>query len=143
MDIEAFFSKEVRRNRQGGSCARRRWRYRSEMEITLGMSGTVPVFSLSGRLDSITSPILEERLKPLLDDPAGARHLILDGAWLSYVSSAGLRVFLMAQRQLATRGGRVAFAALTSQVLDLFQLAGLQELFVIETTVDAAAARLP
>jgi len=112
------------------------------MDITLGMTGTIPVFSLSGRLDAITSPILEERLKPLLDVPNGARHLILDGAGLSYVSSAGLRVFLMVQRQLAARGGRMAFAALTSQVLDLFQLAGLKEIFVIETSVEAAAGRL-
>lgn len=112
------------------------------MEITLGMSGTIPVFSLSGRLDAITSPILEERLNPLLDNPAGAKHLIIHGAGLSYVSSAGLRVFLMAQRQLAARSGGLAFAGLTSQVLDLFHLAGLQELFVIEATVDAAAGRL-
>jgi anti-sigma B factor antagonist len=112
------------------------------MEITLGMSGTIPVLSLSGRLDAITSPILEERLKPLLDDPTSAKHLILDGTGLSYVSSAGLRVFLMAQRQLAARDGNLAFAALTRQVLELFQLAGLQELFVIEATVDATAARL-
>ena len=112
------------------------------MEITLGMSGAIPVLSLSGRLDAITSPILEERLKPLLDDPAGARHLILDGAGLSYVSSAGLRVFLMAQRQLAARGGSLAFAGLTNQVQDLFQLAGLHELFVIEETVAAAVGRL-
>ena len=112
------------------------------MEITLGMSGDIPVFSLSGRLDAITSPILEERLKPLLDDPEGAKHLILDGSALSYVSSAGLRVFLLAQRQLAARGGELAFAGLTSQVLDLFQLAGLKELFVIEKSVDTAASRL-
>lgn len=113
--------------------------YRSMMEITLGMSGAIPVFSLSGRLDAITSPILEERLKPLLDDPEGAKHLILDGAGLSYVSSAGLRVFLMAQRQLAARGGGLAFAGLTRQVLDLFQLAGLQDLFVIKESVEEAS----
>lgn len=112
------------------------------MEITLGMSGGIPVFSLSGRLDAITAPVLEERLKPLLDDPAGAKHLILDGAGLAYVSSAGLRVFLLVQRQLGSRGGGLAFAGLTNQVHDLFQLAGLQELFVIEATVEAAAGRL-
>ena len=116
--------------------------YRSMMEITLGMSGAIPVFSLSGRLDAITSPILEERLKPLLDDPEGAKHLILDGAGLSYVSSAGLRVFLMAQRQLAARGGGLAFAGLTRQVLDLFQLAGLQDLFVIKESVEEASTGL-
>jgi anti-anti-sigma factor len=112
------------------------------MEITLAMSGEIPVFSLSGRLDAITSPILEERLKPLIEDDQAARHLIVEGSALSYVSSAGLRVFLLAQRQLAARGGSLAFAGLTRQVLDLFQLAGLQELFVIEESVDKAAARL-
>ncbi len=116
--------------------------YRSGMEITLGMSGEIPVFFLSGRLDAITSPLLEERLKPLLEDSLGSRHLIFEGSSLSYVSSAGLRVFLMAQRQLATRNGRLAFAALTHQVLDLFHLAGLQDLFVIKESVDAAATGL-
>jgi len=112
------------------------------MEITLGMSGEIPVFSLSGRLDTITSPILEERLTPLLDDPAGSRHLIFEGSSLSYVSSAGLRVFLLALRQLSSKGGGIAFAGLTQQVLDLFQLAGLKDLFVIESSVEAAAARI-
>lgn len=112
------------------------------MEITLGMSGEIPVLSLSGRLDAITSPVLEDRLKPLLDAAAPTRHLILEGKDLSYVSSAGLRVFLLAQRQLASRGGGVAFASLTRQVADLFHLAGLQELFVMETSVSAAADRL-
>lgn len=112
--------------------------YRSVMEITLGMSGEIPVFFLSGRLDAITSPLLEERLMPLLEDAVGSRHLILEGSSLSYVSSAGLRVFLMAQRQLAARGGGLAFAGLTPKVLDLFQLAGLQDLFVIKESVEAA-----
>lgn len=116
--------------------------YRSMMEITLGMSGEIPVFSLSGRLDAITSPLLEERLQPLLEDSLGARHLIFEVSALSYVSSAGLRVFLMAQRQLATRGGGLAFAGLTRQVLDLFQLAGLQDLFVIKESVEAATTGL-
>jgi len=112
------------------------------MEITLAMSGEIPVFSLSGRLDAITSPLLEERLKPLIEDAQGSRYLILEGSSLSYVSSAGLRFFLMAQRQLAARRGGLAFAGLTRQVLDLFHLAGLQELFVIENSVTAAASRL-
>ena len=116
--------------------------YRSVMEITLGMSGEIPVFFLSGRLDAISSPLLEERLKPLLEDAVGSRHLILEGSSLSYVSSAGLRVFLMAQRQLAARGGGLAFAGLTPQVLDLFQLAGLQDLFVIKESVEEASAGL-
>jgi anti-anti-sigma factor len=112
------------------------------MDITLGMAGDIPVLSLFGRLDALTSPLLEERLLPLLEDPRGARRLILEGSALTYVSSAGLRVFLLAHRRLAAEGGNLAFAGLTRQVLDLLQLAGLQDLFVIEESVEAAAGRL-
>lgn len=111
------------------------------MEITLGMSGSIPVYSISGRLDAVTSPLLENRLKPLFEDSL-ARHLIFEGSALSYVSSAGLRVFLMARRHLTARGGGLAFAALSQPARDLFQLAGLQSLFVIEDSVESAAARL-
>ena len=112
------------------------------MEITLGMAGEIPVFSLRGRLDSVTSPLLEERLKPLLESPSASRHLVFEGESLSYVSSAGLRVFLMAHRELTAGGGGLAFAGLSQHARDLFQLAGLQDLFVIEDSVDKAARRL-
>jgi anti-anti-sigma factor len=115
------------------------------MEISLGLSGSVPILSLSGRLDSLSSQLLEERVQPLLDgtqtDHVGYR-LVVDCSGLSYVSSAGLRVFLLIQRQLVAKGGGVVFASLSKPVLDLFQLAGLHNIFVIEETVSAAAERL-
>lgn len=110
------------------------------MEITLSVAGNIPVFSLAGRLDAATAPLLEERLRPVLADE-GAR-IVMDCAGLVYVSSAGLRVFLSTQRGLASKGGGVAFAALSTPVRDLFHLAGLEELFLIEETAAAAAARL-
>jgi len=110
------------------------------MEVSLSLVGPIPVFSLSGRLDAISSPFLEERLKPLLKE-AGKR-LVFDCDGLTYVSSAGLRVFLSCQRHLQAHGGAVAFAALSLPVKELFNLAGLQDLFVIEPTVEQAAARL-
>ena len=110
------------------------------MEITLSLADGLPVFSLAGRLDVITGPVLEERLKPLLADD-GAR-IVMDCAGLTYVSSAGLRVFLSTQRHLTASGGAVAFASLSKPVRELFHLAGLEELFVIEETVAGATARL-
>ncbi len=112
------------------------------MEISLTLAGTIPVFHLSGRLDVATSPILEERLKPVLEENEGSRNIVFDCSELSYVSSAGLRVFISSQRQLTARGGGVAFAALSKPVRDLFHLAGLEELFIIEPSVGEAATRL-
>ena len=110
------------------------------MEVSLSLSGIIPVFSLTGRLDATSSPLLEERIKPLLDEQG--QKLVFDCDGLTYVSSAGLRVFLTCQRQLLAQGGGVAFASLSKPVQDLFHLAGLHDLFTIERTPEAAAARL-
>jgi len=110
------------------------------MEITLSMVEEIPVMSLSGRLDVTTSPILEERLLPVIEG-AGSK-IILDCSELTYVSSAGLRVFITSQRRLAEHGGGLAFSALSKPVLDLFRLAGLEPLFVIAATPAEAAALL-
>lgn len=112
------------------------------MEISLTLAGSVPVFHLSGRLDATTSPMLEERLGPILEDPERAANIVIDCSDLTYVSSAGLRVFISTQRHLSSRGGCVAFAALSKPVRELFHLAGLEELFVIEPSVGEAAKRL-
>ena len=108
------------------------------MEITLSLVREIPVLRLSGRLDVTSSPMLEERLKPLLGE--GGTRLVFDCSGLDYVSSAGLRVFLLASRQLKGRGGGVAFAALSSPVRELFQLAGLEELFPVAGNAEGAAA---
>lgn len=110
------------------------------MEITLSMVEEIPVMSLVGRLDVTTSPVLQERLKLVIAGEGS--KIILDCGQLSYVSSAGLRVFLTGQRQLASHGGGLAFASLSQPVLDLFRLAGLENLFVIAETPAEAAARL-
>ena len=110
------------------------------MEITLSLADGIPVMSLAGRLDVTTSPVLEERIQPLLSTPVS--KLILDSSSLVYVSSAGLRVFISAQRQLLAAGGGLAFSSLAKPVRDLFHLAGLEELFLIEDSVEAAVGKL-
>jgi anti-anti-sigma factor len=110
------------------------------MDVSLSLCGAIPVFRLAGRLDATSSPLLEERIKPLLEEQG--KKLVFDCDGLTYVSSAGLRVFLTCQRQLSAHGGGVAFASLSTPVKDLFHLAGLQDLFMIEANAEAAAARL-
>ena len=110
------------------------------MEITLSFVGEVPIFHLEGRLDVTTSPQLEDRLMPLLCVPG--QRLVFDCESLSYVSSAGLRVFISTLRTLSNHGGGVSFAALTQPVKELFRLAGLENLFPIESSVAEAISRL-
>lgn len=106
------------------------------MEITLSLVGEVPVFHLAGRLDAATSPLLEDRLMPLLCVPG--QRVVFDCEGLNYVSSAGLRVFISTQRTLSNHGGGVSFAALTQPVKELFRLAGLENLFPVEASLEEA-----
>jgi anti-sigma B factor antagonist len=110
------------------------------MEITLSLTGDIPVFHLNGRLDMTTSPLLEERLKPLLTEPG--QKLVFDCAELTYISSAGLRVFFSTMRHLTAEKGGVVFARLSPPVADLFRLAGLEDLFLISPTLEEAASKL-
>ncbi|MFZ4717304.1 MAG: STAS domain-containing protein [Chthoniobacterales bacterium] len=110
------------------------------MDITLSVAGGIPVFHLGGRLDVTTCHLVEERLRPLLTEEG--RWVVFSCSDLSYVSSAGLRVFISTQRQLKARGGGVAFSSLSAPVRDLFTLAGLDSLFVIEDSLQAAVVRL-
>ena len=110
------------------------------MEITLSLIGDIPVFHLKGRLDVTTSSLLEDRLKPLL--LLDHQRVVFDCASLTYVSSAGLRVFISSLRNLSAKGGGMAFASLSAPVKDLFCLAGLEHLFLVEDTVEAAFSRL-
>ena len=87
-----------------------------------------------------TYPLVEERLRPLLAEEG--RWVVFACSDLRYVSSAGLRVFISTQRQLKARGGGVAFSSLSAPVRDLFTLAGLDSLFVIEDSLQAAVVRL-
>jgi len=110
------------------------------MEVTLSMIRDIPIFHLSGRLDALSVPVLEERLKPLLDGTA--QRVIFDCSALSYVSSAGLRIFVTLQRHLSQLKGGVAFASLSSFVAEVFAMTGLDALFIIGSTSEEAAAKL-
>jgi len=76
--------------------------------------------SLSGSLDTATSPELERQLAPVL--ASGIKHLIFDLAGLKFISSAGLRVFSATRRQLNARGGHAAFVHLQPQIQEVFEI---------------------
>jgi anti-anti-sigma factor len=110
------------------------------MEIEIGETGGVTVFALDGRLDSATAPDLEQRLLGPAGSPGAA--LVVDCGRLAYVSSAGLRVLLMAAKAARGAGGRIALAALQPQVRQVFDISGFSSLFEIHDTAAAAADAL-
>ena len=106
------------------------------MQISEEKTGDVLVVGLKGRLDAATSKTVEDFLLQKID--AGERYLVLDLAALDYISSVGLRVFMMAVKRLKTVQGKVVVSSLQPTIQQIFEIAGFQNLFPMFPTRDAA-----
>ena len=90
------------------------------MEITAKLEGTVMIISLVGNLDVATTSQVNEFLARQLQD--GRTKLVADFSQLAYLSSAGLRVFATARKQLKERGGQASFIHLQPQIQEVFDI---------------------
>ena len=86
------------------------------------------VFTLGGRLDTVTAPELEKELKSSLN---GVSELVLDFAGLEYISSAGLRVLLSAQKAMNKQGG-MKLKNVNETILEIFEVTGFSDILTIE-----------
>ncbi len=108
------------------------------MSIEQENRGDVLVLRLAGRLDSSNAPELE---RVLLDKLAtGTNRLVFDLSALDYVSSAGLRVVLLAGKKLRGSRGQLALAGVRDMVREVLDMSGFLALFVVTATVEEAIA---
>ena len=84
--------------------------------------------SVTGRLDTTTSPELDEELKKSLD---GIRDLAMDLEGLEYISSAGLRILLSTQKTM-NQQGTMKLINVSSMVMDVFEVTGFADILTIE-----------
>ena len=97
------------------------------MTIEKTQNGNELIIKLSGRLDTITAPDLESELKSCLE---GINSLVFDLAELEYVSSAGLRTLLMAQKTM-NRLGAMKIVNVCEEVKEIFDITGFSDIFTI------------
>ena len=106
------------------------------MEILKRKEKDALVISLKGRLDAVTTPVLEKDLTELM--AGGERFLVLDLGYLDYISSAGLRAILVVTKRLREKQGRLLLASLKSVVREVFEISGFSSIIPIFGSVDAA-----
>jgi anti-anti-sigma factor len=96
-----------------------------------------------GRLDHDHCEGFRAGLQPHVDGAASSgRGIVLDLSGLDYVSSAGLRCFMLAAKQTGGHGGKIVLAALRPVVAEIFQISRFDMLFEIFPTVREALAAL-
>ena len=109
------------------------------MKLSDDLRGDVLIVRPEGRIDTNTSEELERRLMSRLD--GGLKRLVVDMSAVDYISSAGLRVFLMTVKKLRGTGGQLVLCGLNASVRQIFELAGFLSIFAVEADVDRAVAR--
>jgi anti-anti-sigma factor len=93
-----------------------------------------------GRIDSATGPAFEKDVLAQID--GGRRLLLLDFGDLQYISSAGLRIVLLAAKKMKTAGGKLALCSLNPQIAEVFEISGFARILDIHPSRDAALATL-
>lgn len=98
------------------------------MNIQQTRNGNELVMALEGRLDTVTAPELEAALKDALE---GVEELILDFEKLDYISSAGLRVLLVAQKTMSQQGS-MKIRNVNEIIREVFDVTGFSDFLTIE-----------
>ena len=94
------------------------------MTIEIKKTGTATVIEIAGRLDTTTAPVLD---KTISEDISENSDLTLDLKNLEYISSAGLRVLLSAQKRMQ-KCGSMKLRNASEEVMDVFEMTGFADI---------------
>lgn len=97
------------------------------MTITKNAEATKLTIAITGRIDTTTAPELESAI----DEINGVTELVLDFAGVEYISSAGLRVILKAQKKM-NQDGKMKLINVNDDVMDVFDITGFLDILTIE-----------
>ena len=98
------------------------------MTIEITRNAEETIIKIVGRLDTTTAPALD---KTINEDIAGTKNLVLDVKELEYISSAGLRVLLGAQKKMQ-KIGSMKVTNVREEVMEVFEMTGFADILVIE-----------
>jgi len=103
-----------------------------KMEYKEEEKGSILILRIEGRLDAITSPVLDEKITSLID--SGKHLLMLDLEKVDYLSSAGLRLLLSALKKLEGIKGKMAVTSVQDDVMELIKMAGFDQVLKLFAT---------
>lgn len=99
------------------------------MNINKEVKDDVIVIKLDGRLDKLSSPVLDEELKPVI---AENKNITFDLEKLDYISSAGLRVLLSTKKTLKEKGKDISVINIGTDVMNILTVSGFVQLLGIK-----------
>ena len=109
------------------------------MEINKTESNGIVEINISGRLDAATSSDAESLITGVIDDNHSKILINLEN--LTYISSAGLRVLLVAAKEMKAKNGKIILSSLIDNVKSVFEISGFSIIFEICDTKEEALAK--
>lgn len=106
------------------------------MQISETENNGILIVAAEGRLDSNTSEAFSQQLLGKID--AGNHKIILELSQLEYISSAGLRVLLMAAKRLKAENGGFAICGVEKHIREVFEISGFLQILNIENSMESA-----
>ncbi|HEY7559829.1 MAG TPA: STAS domain-containing protein [Candidatus Binatia bacterium] len=103
----------------------------------------VALVKVEGRIDHVSAPVFESQLLPQVEGCTGEKKkLLLDCSGLAYVSSAGLRVLMIAAKRCRRQNGKIVLAALQPTIQEIFRISRFDTVFEVFPSVREALAAI-
>ena len=108
------------------------------MELKVDKTETFTIVKIEGRIDTTNFNEFEKEIATVID--GGANNIVLDCEGLNYISSSGLRVFLITQKRLMGSKGKLHLCNMQPTIKEIFDISGFSTIFKIFDTKEAALA---
>lgn len=113
------------------------------MQVSVEHRDNARVIAVGGRIDHLNAAAFHEALGPHLQHcRSDGEGIVLDLSRLDYISSAGLRIFMIAAKQARAQGGRIAVAQMQALVQEIFEISHFHLVYEIFGTTGEAVAAL-
>jgi anti-anti-sigma factor len=106
------------------------------MDFMESIAGDYTVITLAGKMDPDSQKELLDRLLELID--SGRKRLVIDCSCLTYISSSGLRVLLIALKRANAEGGTLRLCGVHSNIREIMVISGFTSIFAIFASMDEA-----
>jgi anti-sigma B factor antagonist len=106
------------------------------MNIKKEKIGDFSILKINGRVDTVHSSVLEGEVNQELD--SGEKNLIFNCSEMDYISSSGLRVFLVTQKKITPINGKLYLSNMQPAIQEIFRISGFSNLFRIFDTQEKA-----
>lgn len=100
-----------------------------EFSFSVNKEGEISILHIKGRLDAISSPKLETKVKEII--ASGCKKLLINFNEVDYLSSAGMRLLLATAKKLKEAGGTLVISDLNDDILEIIKIAGLERVLRI------------